>query len=64
MPTSKELLEAEAFRRRLLAAALLSGSPYDEPARPLRAVAIGALVALAVVAGVFAAGYLGLPIGL
>lgn len=63
MPTSKELLEAEAFRRRRLAAALLRGSPYDEPARLLRAVVVGALVALAVVAGVLAAGYLGLPLG-
>lgn len=59
MPTNKELLEAEAFHRRRLVAALLSGSSYAEPARPLRAVLTGVLVALAVLAGVLAADYLG-----
>lgn len=63
MPTNKELLEAETFRRRRLVAALVTGSSYAEPARPARAVVTGAIVALAVVAGVLVAGYLGAQSG-
>jgi len=59
MPTNKELLEAEAFHRRRLVAALLTGSAYDEPAGPLRAVIAGVATALVVVGGVLVAGYLG-----
>jgi hypothetical protein len=59
VPTNKELLEAEAFHRRRLVAALLSGSSYDEPARVLRPFVLGVLVALALAGGVLVAGYLG-----
>ena len=58
MPTNKELLEAEAFHRRRLAAALLSGSPYDEPPRAARAVVAGVLLALAIAGAVLVVGYL------
>ena len=58
MPTNKELLDAEAFHRRRLVAALLSGSPYDEPPRAARPVAAGVLLALAIVGAVLVAGYL------
>ncbi|WP_183098816.1 type VII secretion protein EccB [Nocardioides pelophilus] len=61
MATNKELLEAAAFHRRRLVAALLSGSPYDEPPRLLRAVAAGVLLALVAVAVALVAGYLGSP---
>lgn len=60
MATNKELLEAAAFHRRRLVAALLSGSPYDEPARVLRAVIAGALLAATAVAASLLARYLGL----
>lgn len=60
MATNKELLEAAAFHRRRLVAALLSGSPYDEPARVLRAVIVGALLAATAVAASLLARYLGL----
>lgn len=59
MPSNKELLEADAFHRRRLATALLRGTPYGEPARVLRAVVAGVLLALVAVAGVLVAGYLG-----
>lgn len=59
MATSKELLEAAAFDRGRLVTALLAGEPYGEPARVLRAVVAGALVALAVAGGVLVADYLG-----
>lgn len=59
MPTNKELLEAEAFHRRRLVAALLTGSAYDEPAGQLRAVIAGVAIALAAAGGVLVAGYLG-----
>ncbi|KAA1428251.1 hypothetical protein [Nocardioides antri] len=59
MATNKELLAAEAFHRRRLVAALLSGSAYADPPGVLRAVVAGVLVALAVAGGVLAAGYLG-----
>lgn len=61
MATNKELLEAAAFHRRRLAAALLSGSPHDEPPRLLRAVTAGVLLALSAVAVVLVADYLGIP---
>ena len=60
MPTNKELLEAQAFHRRRLVTALLTGSAYDEPARVLRAVVAGVLLALTLAAGSLAADYLGL----
>jgi len=59
MPTNKELLEAEAFHRRRLVAALLTGSAYDEPPGQLRAVVAGVVMALAAVGGALVAGYLG-----
>lgn len=59
MASNKELLEAAAYHRRRLEAALLSGSSYAEPARVLRAVVAGLLVAVAIVVGVLAAAYLG-----
>lgn len=59
MATSKDLLAAEAFHRRRLVAALLSGSSYAEPPGVLRAVVAGVLAALALACGVLAAGYLG-----
>ena len=59
MASNKELLDAAAFHRHRVVAALLSGSPYDEPARVLRAVVAGLVVALAIVAGVLVARYLG-----
>ena len=58
MATNKELLEAAAFHRRRLVAALLSGSPYDEPARVLRAVIAGVLLAATAVAASLLARYL------
>ncbi|RHW26719.1 hypothetical protein D0Z08_13260 [Nocardioides immobilis] len=60
MATNKELLEAAAFHRRRVVAALLSGSPYDEPARVLRAVIAGVLLAATAVAASLLARYLGL----
>lgn len=59
MATNKELLEAEAFHRRRLVAALLTASSYDEPARPLRAVIAGVLLTAVAVAAALVADYLG-----
>ncbi len=59
MPTNKELLEAEAFHRRRLVAALVTGSPESHPPRILRPLVGGMLIALLVVAGHLAARYLG-----
>lgn len=61
MATNKELLEAAAFHRRRLVTALLSGAPYDEPPRLLRAVTAGVLLALVAVAAALATDYLGSP---
>jgi len=60
VPTNQELLEAAAFHRRRLVAVLLSGSPYDESPRLLRAVTTGGLLALVAVAAVLVADYLGM----
>lgn len=60
MATSKDLLEAAAFHRRRLVAALLRGSAYDDSPASLRAVLAGALLAASVVAGCLVARYLGL----
>jgi hypothetical protein len=59
MVTNKELLEAAAFRRRRLVAALLTGSSYDEPARAFRPVVAGVAVALVAGAAGVVGGYLG-----
>ena len=59
MATNKELLEAAAFERRRLVAALLRGSVYADPPGVLRPVVAGVLIALLAVAGVVVAGILG-----
>lgn len=60
MATSKDLLEAAAFHRRRLVAALLRGSAYDDAPTTLRPVLAGVLLAASVVAGCLLARYLGL----
>jgi hypothetical protein len=59
MPTNKELLEAAAFERRRLVAALLRGATYDEAPGVLRAVFVGVVLAAIAVAASLAARYLG-----
>lgn len=68
MASKRDLVEAHAFNRRRLVTAFVSGAPGGreiEPARPLRAVVGGLVLALLVVAGAAVAGYLrpGLPSG-
>lgn len=60
MATNKELLEAAAFHRRRLVAAVLSGSPYGDPPRVLRGVVLGVVLAATAVAASLLARYLGL----
>lgn len=59
MPSSKDLLEAAAFRRRRLAGALLTGTPHGETVRVARPVVVGALLAGVAVGAARVAAYLG-----
>lgn len=68
MATKKDLVEAQAFSRRRLTTAFVSGSPGGrevEPQRPMRAVVGSIALAVLLAVGGLAAGYLkpGLPSG-